>query len=227
MGPRVGSESALVRGVGDSAFARGQSDRPRVTDLRALAAPLRSIRPAHRHSKWLFLFLNSTTGFRMHSFLRSATMACAVILGGTAASAQPTPPAPPARTLPKVAVPSAPSKPPVNTRASAGPGTQTEDDIYVGVKRPVQNVNTPQTTGKPPVRSGAGVSPNTGGGTQKSGGDDDLDDLEVERRTVQGVELPSTGRPQLRPGAGTSPNTGRSAGTTPAPAPNGQPPRKP
>ena len=163
----------------------------------------------------------------MHSFLRSATVACAVILGGTAASAQPTPPAPPTKPVPKLAVPTAPAKPPVNTRAAAGPGTQTEDDVYVGVKRQVQGVNKPETTGKPPVRSGAGTSPNTGGVGKASGGDDDLNDLEVERRTVQNVQLPSSGTPQLRPGAGTSPNTGRSAGTTPAPAPNGQPPRKP
>jgi len=159
----------------------------------------------------------------MQAFARSATVACAVLLSSAAASAQAAPPAPPAKRVPTVA-PTTPSQPPVNTRAKTGPGTQTEDDVYVGVKRQVQGVNKPETTGKPPARPGAGTSPNTGRG---SGGDDDLDDLEVERRTVQGVERPSTGTPQLRPGAGTSPNTGRTAGTMRGPSPSGQPPKKP
>ncbi len=152
--------------------------------------------------------------------------------------------------------------------AFAGPGTQTEDDIYVGnkrqaqrsttaagtsattpvparaststtpktllpgtanatghvlggstVARPVQGATSPGSTAPQP-RPTAGVSPNTGALASKktalSGGDDDLDDLEVERRQVQGVTTPRTTAPQIRPGAGTSPNTGRSA--TPAPA---------
>ncbi len=163
----------------------------------------------------------------MQAFARAATAMCAVVISSTAVSGQAAPPGLPSKAIPKVAVPTTPTKPPVNTRATTGPGTQTEDDVYVGVKRQVQGVNTPQTTGKPPVRSGAGVSPNTGATGKTSGGDDDLDDLEVERRTVQGVVRPSTGTPQVRPGAGTSPNTGRSAGTAPAPTPTGQPPRKP
>jgi hypothetical protein len=96
----------------------------------------------------------------------------------------------------------------------AGPGTQTEDDIYVGKKRQVQGVNTPGTSA-PLLRPGAGVSPNTAAAAKKktarAGGDDDLDDLEVERRKVQGVNMPGTGAPQIRPGAGTSPNTARGA----------------
>jgi hypothetical protein len=143
--------------------------------------------------------------------------------------------------------------------ASAGPGTQTEDDIYVGKKRQVEGVTTPAST-SPSPKSGAGTSPNTarsaapsatavppknqvqgvntpgtttpqlrpGAGASpntaalaarknaRAGGDDDLDELEVERRKVQGVNMPGTGAPLLRPGAGTSPNTGRS--TEPAPS---------
>ena len=126
--------------------------------------------------------------------------------------------------------------------AWAGPGTQTEDDVYVGKKRqaqgaaaapsalrPVQGVTTPGTAAPQP-RPGAGVSPNTGAAAGKkkalSGGDDDLEDLEVERRKVQGVNTPGTTTPLPRPSAGTSPNTGRSAApvntaptTTPAPLP--------
>jgi hypothetical protein len=106
-----------------------------------------------------------------------------------------------------------PAKPLNSQRANTGPGTQTEDDVYVGVKRQVQGVNTPGTV-TPQVRPGAGTSPNTaaatGRKTARTGGDDDLDDLEVERRKVQGVNTPGTAMPLVRPGAGTSPNTGRS-----------------
>lgn len=104
---------------------------------------------------------------------------------------------------------------PAGTRA-ASPG-QTEDDVFVGIKRtvqkPVQGATSP-TTGTPAPRPGAGTSPNTGRAAKKNaltGGDDDLDELEVERRTVQRDNTPLTGKPQPRPGAGTSPNTGRSA----------------
>ena len=60
-------------------------------------------------------------------------------------------------------------------------------------------------------RPGAGTSPNVAGKkVGRSGGDDDLDELEVERR-----KAPSTpkigGAPQPRPGAGPSPNTGRTS----------------
>ena len=102
----------------------------------------------------------------------------------------------------------------VTSISMAGPGTQTEDDVYVGNKRQVQGVNTPGTTVLQP-RPGATVSPNTGAISKKeiarTGGDDDLDDLEVERRKVQGVNLPGTTTLPPRPNAGTSPNTGRSA----------------
>lgn len=69
-------------------------------------------------------------------------------------------------------------------------------------------------------RPTAGVSPNTGAlvtkkTTLSGGADDDLEDLEVERRTVQGVKTPPTTAPQIRPGAGTSPHTGRSAAPVP------------
>ena len=101
----------------------------------------------------------------------------------------------------------------------AGPGTQTEDDVYVGKKRQVQGVTAPGTA-TPQRRPGAGVSPNTGSTaakkTARAGGDDDLEDLEVERRKVQGVTKPGSTAPLLRPGAGTSPNTGRSAAPAPA-----------
>lgn len=129
----------------------------------------------------------------------------------TQAHAQVLPAAKPAPLL----APSAVAKPlnPAGTRAATGPGTQTEDDVYVGSKRTVQGVNSP-TTGTPAPRPGAGTSPNTGAVAKKNaraGGDDDLDELEVERRTVQRDNSPLTGKPQPRPGAGTSPNTGRAA----------------
>ncbi len=132
----------------------------------------------------------------------------------------------------------------VSGAAIGGPGTQTEDDIYVGKKRqarnaaettvqpgvagvagrPVQGFKAPGTA-TPQPRAGAGVSPNTGLGADgkkaRSGGDDDLDDLEVERRKVQGVNTPGTTTPLPRAGAGTSPNTGRvvAPSALPAPAP--------
>jgi hypothetical protein len=166
--------------------------------------------------------------------VRWATLVFAGALSTAVASAQSAPPAPaPPAPTPKpqasLTTPTTrPPKPPVNTRATTGPGTQTEDDVYVGVRRTVQGTKGPTTSGKPPVRSGAGVSPNTGG-TVSSGGDDDLDDLEVERRTVQGVERPGAGKPMPKPGAGTSPNTGRRSSTAPRPpqAPAGLPPVKP
>ena len=169
----------------------------------------------------------------MQRHVRWATVMCAVILSNATVSAQGTPQAPTTKTPPKTITPNAPStKPPPNTRATTGPGTgtgtQTEDDAYVGVKRSVQGVNTPSTSGKPPVKSGAGVSPNNGGGGNAlAGGEDDLDDLEVERRTVQGVERPLNGKPLPKPSAGTSPNTGRTSATAPTPTPAGQPPKKP
>lgn len=98
--------------------------------------------------------------------------------------------------------------------AANGPGTQTEDDVYVGVKRQVQGVNTPGSTLQ--IKPNAGTSPNTAGKKNaRAGGDDDLDDLEVERRKVEGITLPSMGAPQPRPGAGTSPNTGLKNGNKP------------
>lgn len=98
--------------------------------------------------------------------------------------------------------------------AANGPGTQTEDDVYVGVKRQVQGVNTPGSTLQ--IKPNAGTSPNTTGKKNaRDGGDDDLDDLEVERRKVEGITLPSMGAPQPRPGAGTSPNTGLNNGNKP------------
>lgn len=170
----------------------------------------------------------------MQKHVRWTTLVFAAVLSSAVAAAQAAPPAPtpPAPTPKPPATLTTPTtrttKPPVNTRATTGPGTQTEDDVYVGVRRTVQNANTPTTSGKPPVRSGAGVSPNNGGNVS-SGGDDDLDDLEVERRTVQGVERPGAGKPLPKPSAGTSPNTGRTSQTAPRPrgAPTGLPPGKP
>ena len=99
--------------------------------------------------------------------------------------------------------------------AANGPGTQTEDDIYVGVKsttkRQVQGVNTPDTL---QIKPSATTSPNTGN-THRAGGDEDLEELEVERRKVQGVNMPGMGAPQIKPGAGTSPNTARSSNSKP------------
>lgn len=165
----------------------------------------------------------------MHLVRRLASVVCAAIVSSAAVSAQATTPAPTSKAPPKPVTPNAPAtRAPVNTQAASSPGTgtQTEDDIYVGTKRTVQGVNTPTTSDRPPVKAGAGVSPNNGGGTARAGGDDDLDDLEVERRTVQGVDRPTTKGPVLKPG-GTSPNTGRTSPTAPTPMPSGQPPKKP
>ena len=139
--------------------------------------------------------------------------------------------------------------------------TQTEDDVYVGIKRsagdnpapvtrPATDIAKPLTpqgplaapavtprpsagtspntgradreqmkerpqvgTGAPLPRPGAGTSPNTGtvakgaltGKKARTGGDDDLDELEVERRKVQGVNAPIIGgAPPPRPSADTS-----------------------
>lgn len=110
---------------------------------------------------------------------------------------------------------------PVNPRAST-PGTQNEDDLYVGIKRSAGDNRTPVQGAKPltpqgPLaapgaapRPGAGTSPNTGR-KARSGGDDELDELEVERRKAQNLPQIGTGAPQPRPGAGTSPNTGSTA----------------
>lgn len=111
--------------------------------------------------------------------------------------------------------------PPGGTRAST-PGTQNEDDLYVGIKRSAGDNRTPVQGAKPltpqgPLaapgvapRPGAGTSPNTGR-KARSGGDDELDELEVERRKAQNLPQVGTGAPQPRPGAGTSPNTGSTA----------------
>lgn len=56
----------------------------------------------------------------------------------------------------------------------------------------------------------AGTSPNVANRKARSGGDDELDELEVERRKAQNTPQVG-GAPQPRPGAGTSPNTGRSS----------------
>lgn len=55
----------------------------------------------------------------------------------------------------------------------------------------------------------AGTSPNVANRKARSGGDDELDELEVERRKAQNA--PQVGGTPQRPGAGTSPNTGRSS----------------
>jgi hypothetical protein len=85
---------------------------------------------------------------------------------------------------------------------------------------PAAGTNTTQGStgiGQGGVRPNAGTSPNKAsvqraGARSKSTGDEDLEDLEVERRTVQGIEKPGTGtRPAPRPSAGTSPNVARDA----------------
>lgn len=68
------------------------------------------------------------------------------------------------------------------------------------------------------VRPSAGTSPNTANVQRnatrgKATGDEDLEDLEILRRTVQGIDKPGTTKPQLRPGAGTSPNVARQVGS--------------
>lgn len=110
---------------------------------------------------------------------------------------------------------------PQGTKAST-PGTQNEDDLYVGIKRPANTTRGPEATpakGRNP-RTGAGTSPNTG----RSGGDDDLDELEVERRKAPNQPRPNTGTlPPPKPSVGdprarTAPGAPGTPGT-PTPAP--------
>ncbi len=134
---------------------------------------------------------------------------------------------------------------PAGTRGSTP--TQTEDDVYVGIKRSAGDTRTPAAAGTtkpltpqgplvaqpatsgvakpltPPgplvapgvaPRPGAVTSPNTGTvaagamatkNARGSGGSDgDLDELEVERRKVQGVNAPTFGAPPPRPSADTA-----------------------
>ena len=77
------------------------------------------------------------------------------------------------------------------------------------------------------VRPSAAMSPNTAnlqraGTKSRATGDEDLEDLEVERLTVQGIEKPGSGTVQPRPSAGTSPNVARQ-GPSPAAAPGPRP----
>jgi hypothetical protein len=125
--------------------------------------------------------------------------------------------------------------PPANSRA-ATPGTQNEDTLHVGIKRSAGGDRTPvagarplPSTGAKPLtpqgplaapavapRPGAGSSPNVANRKARSGGDDDLDELEVERRKAPNAPQVGTGAPLPRPGAGTSPNTGSGARTAPS-----------
>lgn len=104
--------------------------------------------------------------------------------------------------------PAAPPKaPPGAGTKAATPGTQTEDDVHVGIRRPAPSGRGPEIApgkGRNP-RTGAGTSPNTG----RAGGDDELDELEVERRKgpdaprprtdVLPPPKPSVGNPSGRP----------------------------
>lgn len=91
--------------------------------------------------------------------------------------------------------------------------------------KPLPGTNTTQgSTGvtQGGVRPSAATSPNTANIQRnatrgKATGDEDLEDLEIQRRTVQGIDKPGTTKPQLRPDAGTSPNVARQGGTA-APA---------
>jgi hypothetical protein len=151
---------------------------------------------------------------RAATFRWNLTLAALLAATWTATSAHAQVP-PAAKPAPAMA-PGAVAKPvnPSGTRA-ASPGTQTEDDVYVGIKRTaprqVQGVIPPGSS-TPAPRPGAGTSPNTGVIAKKNaraGGDDD--EPEIDRRTVQRDNSPLAGKPQPRPGAGTSPNTGRTA----------------
>lgn len=128
---------------------------------------------------------------------------------------------------------SAPLPAPGSTRAATGPGTQTEDELYIGNKR---SAASPANASGPavlpaaplpgagnapakPARGGATALPAPGApaakpprpGSTVAGGDEDLDELEIRRRTVDGDGRPSLSgaTPAPRPGAGTSPNTQR------------------
>lgn len=126
----------------------------------------------------------------------------------------------------------APLPAPGSTRAATGPGTQTEDDLYVGKQRSATSPANPGGAGVllGAPRAGAGTSPNVQRGASATppvpgtpgakpprpgstiaGGDDFNEELEIERRTVEGAGRPnlSGATPAPRPGAGTSPNTQR------------------
>lgn len=116
--------------------------------------------------------------FRIHAVPRRLSLASSIVLalltstGVTAAQAadastvkpsplQPNAAVQPIKTPVPVATPApTPPQPQTANARRAGPGTQTEDDAYVGVKGKASK-----------ARKAHGVR----------GGDDDLDDLEVER----------------------------------------------
>jgi hypothetical protein len=89
----------------------------------------------------------------------------------------------------------------------AGPGTQTEDDIYVGKKRQVQGVTTPASTSPKPT-AGAGTSPNTARSAAPP--------IAGSKTPVPGVATPRASLPPPKPGAGTSPNTAAASKKTTA-----------
>lgn len=100
----------------------------------------------------------------LRSALRISTVACGLLL---------------ASSLPAQAAKD--SKPP------PGPGTQTEDDIYIGRQgKAAADVRRPPTpsTGRElgPIKGAPTPSANE---TKRAGGDEDLEDLEVERNKAK------------------------------------------
>ena len=110
------------------------------------------------------------------------------------------------------AIPATGIKPPIGSQRgqSGGDGTQTEDELYVGRKRTSTPLDTapatlpggaPTVGNKPPPsisgQGGIPVPPRRTG--RASGDDDDIDDQEVQRRTVKGVEKPGMSNESARP----------------------------
>jgi hypothetical protein len=78
----------------------------------------------------------------------------------------------------------------------AGPGTQTEDDAYVGKKRQVEGATTPVAGA--PKKPGANPSPSTARSAEGP--------TATTKTPVPGVTTPMASLPAPKPGSGVSPN---------------------
>lgn len=149
--------------------------------------------------------------------------AIALVLGMTvhgAASAQPLPAPKPGDEQPRVdllrqAKPVAPR--PAAGATRSGPGTQTEDDLYIGRKVGGTNTTPGERATAPQIAPGnalvrpvqpitmpgsAAPQPKPGQRARSTGDEDPMDDLDVQRRKAQGLadNKPSTFTPKTQPG---------------------------